>query len=92
LDEGLREECANNTCLNIVRDKDSREPGLQADRMSEAEVALHLADFILSLPPSGAMASVAIDGARIKAGTRGLAPTGAVTRPSGFTRGQVRAT
>ena len=37
--------------------------------MSEAEVALRLADFILSLPHSGAMASVAIDGASIKVGT-----------------------
>jgi hypothetical protein len=36
--------------------------------MSEAEVALRLADFILSLPHSGAMASVAIDGASIKVG------------------------
>jgi hypothetical protein len=36
--------------------------------MSEAEVALHLATFILSLPHSGAMASVAIDRASIKIG------------------------
>ena len=49
-----------------MRDKDSLELGLQADRMSEAEVALRLAEFILSLPNSGAMASVAIDGASIK--------------------------
>lgn len=42
--------------------------GLQADRMPEAEVALRLANFILSLPGSGAMASVAIDGASIKVG------------------------
>jgi hypothetical protein len=42
--------------------------GLQGDRMSEAEVALRLADFILSLPHSGAMASVSIDGASIKVG------------------------
>jgi hypothetical protein len=66
--DGLREECANNTWFNIVRDKDSLELGLQADRMSEAEVALRLAEFILSLPHSGAMASVAIDGASIKVG------------------------
>lgn len=52
-----------------MRDKASLELGLQADRMSEAEVALRLADFILSLPHSGAMASVAIDGASIKVGT-----------------------
>ncbi|MFC5087314.1 hypothetical protein ACFSM9_23110 [Microvirga arabica] len=69
MDDGLREECADtNTWLNIVRDKDSLELGLQADRMSEAEVALRLAEFILSLPHSGAMASVAIDGASIKVG------------------------
>jgi hypothetical protein len=42
--------------------------GLQADRMPQAEVALRLAEFILSLPGSGMMASVAIDGASIKAG------------------------
>jgi hypothetical protein len=36
--------------------------------MLEAEVALRLADFILLLPGSGAMASVAIDGASIKCG------------------------
>jgi hypothetical protein len=42
--------------------------GLQPDHMPEAEVALRLAGFILSLPNSGAMASVAIDGASIKVG------------------------
>jgi hypothetical protein len=42
--------------------------GLPDDRMPEAEVALRLAEFILSLPGSGAMASVAIDRASIKAG------------------------
>ncbi|KFG69380.1 hypothetical protein [Microvirga sp. BSC39] len=69
MDDGLREGWADtNTWLNIVRDKDSLELGLQADRMSEAEVALRLADFILSLPHSGAMASVAIDGTSIKVG------------------------
>ncbi len=66
--DGLRKECANNTWLNTVRDKDSREFGLQADRMSEAEVVLRLAAFILSLTGSGAMASVAIDGASIRVG------------------------
>ncbi len=66
--DGLREECANNTWLNIVRDKDWLELDPQADRMSEAEVALRLADFILSLPHLGAMASVAIGGASIKVG------------------------
>ena len=42
--------------------------GLPVDRMPEAEVALRLAGFILSLPASGAMASVALDGASIKVG------------------------
>jgi hypothetical protein len=42
--------------------------GLQPDHMSEVEVALRLAEFILSLPNSGAMASVAIDEASIKVG------------------------
>ncbi|EIM26837.1 hypothetical protein [Microvirga lotononidis] len=41
---------------------------LPADRMPEAEVALRLAGFILSLPGSGAMASVAIDAVSIKVG------------------------
>jgi hypothetical protein len=36
--------------------------------MPEAEVALRLAAFILSLPGSGAMASVAIDGASMRVG------------------------
>jgi len=42
--------------------------GIPVDRMPEAEVALRLAEFILSLPGSGAMASVAIDWASIKVG------------------------
>jgi hypothetical protein len=42
--------------------------GLPAERMPEAEVALRLAEFLLSRPGSGAMASVAIDGASIKVG------------------------
>jgi hypothetical protein len=42
--------------------------GLSVDRMAEAEVALRLAAFILSLPSSGAMASVGIDGPSIKIG------------------------
>jgi hypothetical protein len=49
-------------------DQAQPDPGLPADRMPEAEVALRLAEFILSLPGSGAMASVAIDGASIKVG------------------------
>ncbi|MPR09182.1 hypothetical protein FS320_19775 [Microvirga tunisiensis] len=44
------------------------ELGLPDDRMPEAEVALRLAEFILSLLGSGTMASVAIDGASIKVG------------------------
>jgi hypothetical protein len=69
MDDGLREEYADtNTWFNIVRDKDSLELGPQADRMSEAEVALRLAEFILSLTGSGAMASVAMDRPSIKAG------------------------
>ncbi|ANY84897.1 hypothetical protein BB934_42435 (plasmid) [Microvirga ossetica] len=44
------------------------ELGLEAYRMPEAEVALRLAAFILSLPGSGAMASVGIDVASIKVG------------------------
>jgi hypothetical protein len=44
---------------------DNRPP---VDGMPEAEVALRLAELILSLPGSGAMASVAIDGASIKVG------------------------
>jgi hypothetical protein len=39
---------------------------LPADRMPEAKVDLRLADFILSRPGSGAMASVAVDGASIR--------------------------
>jgi hypothetical protein len=42
------------------------ELGLPTDRMPESEVALRLAEFILSLPGSGTMASVAVDGASIK--------------------------
>jgi hypothetical protein len=49
-----------------MRDHVLPELGLPADRMPEAEVALRLAEFILSLPGSGAMASVAFDGAGIR--------------------------
>jgi hypothetical protein len=52
----------------IVRNKVLLDLDLPVDRMPQAEVALRLAEFILSLPTSGAMASVAIDGAGIKAG------------------------
>ena len=51
---------------NGMSDQASSELGLPADRMPEAEVALRLAEFSLSLPGSGAMASVAIDAASIK--------------------------
>lgn len=52
----------------FVSDRGLPELGLSEDRMPEAEVALRLAEFILSLPGSGTMASVAIDGASIKVG------------------------
>jgi hypothetical protein len=52
----------------FVSDRGLPELGLPEDRMPEAEVALRLAEFILSLPGSGTMASVAIDGASIKVG------------------------
>jgi hypothetical protein len=52
-----------------MNDQALPELGLQADRMPEAEVSLRLAEFILSLPRSGAMASVAIDGASFMVGT-----------------------
>lgn len=52
----------------FAEDQVQADLGLLADRMPEAEVALRLAEFILSLPGSGAMASVAIDGASIKVG------------------------
>jgi hypothetical protein len=57
-----------NAISPIVNNQGSPEFGLPDDRMPEAEVALRLAEFILSLPTSGAMASVAIDRARIKVG------------------------
>ncbi len=40
--------------------------GLSSDRMLEVEVALRFAAFLLSLPRSGSIASVAIDGASLK--------------------------
>jgi hypothetical protein len=51
-----------------VKDQARPDVGLSSDRMPEAEVALRLAAFILSLPGSGAMASVAMDGASLKVG------------------------
>ena len=52
----------------LVSNRGLPELGLPEDRMPEAEVALRLAEFILSLPGSGTMASVSIDGASIKVG------------------------
>lgn len=52
----------------FAEDQAQADLGLPADRMPEAEVALRLAGSILSLPGSGAMASVAIDGTSIKIG------------------------
>ncbi|WP_445505346.1 hypothetical protein [Microvirga sp. G4-2] len=51
-----------------MEDQTQPNSGLPADRMPEAEVALRLAEFILSLPGSGTMASVAIDRGSIKVG------------------------
>ncbi|MBM1172266.1 hypothetical protein [Microvirga arabica] len=56
------------TSSELVSDQGPPDLALPDDRMPEAEVALRLAEFILSLPGSGAMASVAIDGASIKVG------------------------
>jgi hypothetical protein len=56
------------TISEFVSDQGPLDLGLPEDRMPEAEVALRLAEFILSLPGSGAMASVAIDGASIRVG------------------------
>jgi hypothetical protein len=52
----------------FVKDLTQPDFGLLADRMPEAEVALRLAEVILSLPGSGAMAGVTIDGAGTKVG------------------------
>ena len=59
---------SSRTGSEIMRNQVLLDLGLPVDRMPEAEVALRLAEFILSLPASGAMASVAIDGASIKVG------------------------
>jgi hypothetical protein len=59
---------ATTATSEFVEDQSVPDLGLPDDRMPEAEVALRLAQFILSLPGSGAMASVAIDGANIKVG------------------------
>src|SRR5215212_8182013 len=62
------EVASSRTGFEIMRNQVLLDLGLPVDRMPEAEVALRLAEFILSLPASGAMASVAIDGASIKVG------------------------
>ena len=62
------EGAGSRTGLDIMRNQVLQDLGLPVDRMPEAEVALRLAEFILSLPASGAMASVAIDGTSIKVG------------------------
>jgi hypothetical protein len=59
---------ATTATSEFVEDQSGPDLGLPDDRMPEAEVALRLAQFILSLPGSGAMASVAIDRASIKVG------------------------
>jgi len=62
------EGASSGTRCEIMRDQALLGLGLPTDRMPQTEVALRLAEFILSLPTSGAMASVAIDGASIKVG------------------------
>ena len=51
--------------LNAMNKQALTDPGLPSDRMPEAEVALRLAAFLLSLPRSGSIASVAIDRASL---------------------------
>jgi len=58
----------NTLTSGFAGDQAQADLGLPADRMPEAEVALRLAEFILSRPGSGAMASLAIDGTSIKVG------------------------
>ena len=69
MDDGSGDEVTSSrTGFEAMRNQVLLDLGLPVDRMPEAEVALRLAEFILSLPASGAMASVAIDGASIKVG------------------------
>jgi hypothetical protein len=69
MDDGSGDEVAGSrTGFEIMRDQVLLDFGLSTERMPEAEVALRLAQFILSLRGSGALASVAIDGASIKVG------------------------
>jgi hypothetical protein len=60
----------------FTEDQAQADLGLPADRMSEAEVALRLAEFILSLPGSGAMASIRIGDAALFDIGRFMAGTG----------------
>jgi hypothetical protein len=60
----------------FVSDRGLPELGLPDDRMPEAEVALRLAEFILSLPGSGAMASIRVGDAIIFDIGRFMAGTG----------------
>jgi hypothetical protein len=64
----------NTTSANsaVMADQTQPELSLPADRMLEAEVALRLAAFILTLSGSGSTASVAIDRASIKVGDAGV--------------------
>ena len=57
---------------------------LPADRMPEAKVTRRLAEFILSLSGSGAMASVAIDGASIKVGDAAIFDIGRFMTGTGW--------
>lgn len=57
---------------------------LQPDHMSELEVALRLAEFILSLPAPGDMASVAIDGTSVKFGDGGIFDIGRFMAGTGW--------
>jgi hypothetical protein len=75
----------------FVNDQGMPDPRLPDDRMPEAEVALRLAEFILSLPGSGAMASVAIDGAGLDHLVQGAAhqpATGQVVIDRRYAEGQ----
>jgi hypothetical protein len=60
----------------VMADQTQPELSLPADRMPEAEVALRLAAFILTLSGSGSTASVAIDRASIKVGDAGVLDIG----------------
>ena len=69
MDDGSGDEAASTRPgSEFVKNQVPLDLDLPGDRMPEAEVALRLAEFILSLPGSGAMASVAIDRASINVG------------------------